>query len=146
MYNPDGSLDADIGNCGKVITHFTGTANSIRGMTLQLEAKFVAAEFNKPDTCSANFQLVRFKSNGSIESAFGTDGVVTLNISDFYSVAESVLLLPDSKILICGYSENALNKSVTIFLRLNTDSTHDSGFGNQGIAKYPDSNRISAAT
>src|SRR4030095_9507211 len=55
--------------------------------------------------CSPAFAVARFNSNGSIDSSFGQNGIVTTNLGPVNAgAATSVMLQPDGKIVVAGHS------------------------------------------
>jgi len=78
--------------------------------------------------------MVRFdKCDGSIDSTFGTNGIVHHNF-DFRNGAEDYVLQPDGKI-ICSGSQNSSNAASTVrafVARYKTDGTVDSSWNNTG--------------
>jgi uncharacterized delta-60 repeat protein len=100
-YNTDGSLDATFGNGGFVVTHL-GTYLA-RGVAIQPDGKILAAgDTQAAGVLTYGFALARYNADGSLDPAFGTNGVV---ISDFGFEAHagrSLLLQPDGKIVVGG--------------------------------------------
>ena len=80
-YNPDGSLDISFNGTGKVTTKIRSNANA-DALVLQPDGKLVAAGAavqgsNQQDRLSADFTLVRYKPNGSLDASFGKGGKLT---------------------------------------------------------------------
>jgi len=50
--------------------------------------------------------IVRFNSNGSLDSSFGTNGVVISSVSGFSSYGSNVALQSDGKIVVTDYVYN----------------------------------------
>jgi uncharacterized delta-60 repeat protein len=107
-YNPDGTLDTSFGDGGRVITHVAG-GNSASALALQPDGKIIVAGF------ITNFLLVRYNPNGSLDEGFGEEGMVITTFfnstlgdiagrigSALASVAHSVVLQPDGKIVAAG--------------------------------------------
>ena len=69
------------------------------------------------------FAVARFTSGGSLDSSFGSAGLVKMNLNPTGSKAAGLIVLPTGKILVSGYGEGT-----TIF-RLNENGTPDSAFG-----------------
>jgi uncharacterized delta-60 repeat protein len=103
-YNVDGSLDASFGAGGKVTTDisFVENAESVR---IQSDGKIVIAGYsfvgpgNKSD-----FVLLRYNSDGSLDSSFGTGGKVLTDLGTRIEEAANLVIQPDGKILVVGTS------------------------------------------
>ncbi len=99
-YNPNGSLDLTFGGgTGKVITDFDGSA-SAGDLVVQPDGKLVAAG----SYTRADFALVRYHPNGSLDSAFGAGGKVITDIGGPDDSASALVLQPDGKLVAAGVS------------------------------------------
>jgi uncharacterized delta-60 repeat protein len=122
-YNSDGSPDATFGTNGKVITDFFARTDRAWGVAVQPNGKIiVVGEANDAD--HNYFALVRYESNGNLDTSFGTNGKVTTT----GSVARAVLLQPDAKIIIAGQANGQI-----ALARYNENGTLDQNFGTGGI-------------
>lgn len=65
-------LDRSFGTRGKVTTDFAGLNDLANALVVQLDGKLVAAGGS-----SADFGLARYHANGSLDTSFGTGGLVT---------------------------------------------------------------------
>ena len=98
-YNPDGTLDKTFGAGGKVQTNFPGLAAVASSVAIQPDGKIVVAGGAFPlFTFLGNFELVRYNSDGSLDSSFGNGGIVTTNFPQG-SYAFDVALQTDGKII-----------------------------------------------
>ncbi len=61
-----------------------------------------------------NFVLVRFNNNGTLDSTFGTNGIVITDFNNYQDEAYSVTLQSDGKIVVAGYSDNATIRSFAV--------------------------------
>jgi len=131
-YMPDGAIDESFGNKGTVITDY-GDDALIHDMALQPDGKIVVTGQTSVDDASypLSFATARYNADGSLDSDFGIDGKVTTSLENKDCIAKSVLILKDNKILIGG-SHSEL-KSDFIMVRLNTNGTTDSSFGENGM-------------
>jgi len=80
-YNADGSLDTSFGNGGKVITPNNGLFHAV---AIQPDGKIIAAGkmFFGGEADGASFALLRYNTNGSLDTSFGTGGIVTTQFSN----------------------------------------------------------------
>ena len=132
-YNSDGSLDESFGNLGKVISNYPELM-IFSSIALQSDGKIVVAGnlFNSSFTVS-HFVLLRYDTNGLLDTSFGIDGRVITNLSDKLDKITSVLIQNDGKILALGTTSDNSNYSDFSIVRYNSDGTLDSSFGNNGI-------------
>src|ERR1041385_6325307 len=101
-YNTDGTLDNTFGRGGKVRTDFPGLAAVPSAVVIQTDGKIVVAggAFSQ-FTFAGNFEVVRYKPNGSLDRSFGNGGIVTTTFPEG-SYAFDVALQPDGKIIAAG--------------------------------------------
>src|SRR4028118_1322828 len=132
-FHPDGSLDSSFGTAG-VVESAAGslqTRAEMRGIDLQPDGKIVVAEqvFN-PTHAMPNFDflLLRFNADGSLDSSFGTNGVVITDVADEENWGASVVVQPNGKILLGGTAFIP-----TVVLRYNANGSLDSTFGAGGV-------------
>lgn len=131
-YNPDGSLDTSFGNGGKVITAVSAIDDAAHAVTIQPDGKIVVAGSASlfRGTSTTDFLLVRYNTNGTLDTTFGGDGIVTLNKSagDFFF---AVAVQPDGKIVAVGRHSDGGHTGAVI--RYNSDGTLDGSFGDGGL-------------
>lgn len=134
-FNTDGSLDADFGNSGTVTTNFGSiasvpTSDRSYSIALQDDGKFIVA--GKSGGQYADFAMVRYNADGTIDSSFGVDGKVVTAFSPFASsTAYSVTVLDDGKILLAGdyFNSGAYNhQHVYALAKYNSDGSLDTRF------------------
>ncbi|MEH2224731.1 DUF4347 domain-containing protein, partial [Nostoc sp.] len=119
-YNSDGSLDNSFGNAGKVINNL-GSSDIAYSVALQDDGKILLAGVS-----NSNFAVLRYNSNGSLDTNFGTAGKVITNLGST-DIARSIALQDDGKILVAGVSNN--NFAV---VRYNSNGSLDTSFGTAG--------------
>lgn len=108
-YNPDGSLDSSFGSGGKVVTDFGPGYDQVYALLVQLNGKIVAAGYAQVGTPPKYVvALARYKANGSLDTSFGSGGMVTTAIG-VESYVEPAVLQPDGKIVIAGGADNGAN-------------------------------------
>jgi uncharacterized delta-60 repeat protein len=145
-YNSDGSYDTTFGSGGIVQTHLAGTDDQGSGVVLQPDGKIVVAG-RTGNSFYANFVILRYNSNGSPDSTFGSTGSVTTHFDGGYQTtanARDVALLPDGKLVAAGfYFKDSGYPTVHAFVRYNPNGSLDTTFGDGGkvvssVAGFPD--------
>jgi uncharacterized delta-60 repeat protein len=135
-YNNDGSLDTTFGTNGTAANDLG--ANEIGyAMRIQPDGKIVVAGnicYDQSSTC--DFLLMRYNSNGSLDTTFSTDGSV---ITDFggREYGGDIILQPDGKIVAIGTRElppdpNTYYNDFAL-VRYNSDGSVDTSFGVNGL-------------
>ncbi|MCA1539953.1 VCBS repeat-containing protein [Bradyrhizobium sp. NBAIM32] len=126
-YNADGSLDTSFAGDGTVRTSVVAGSDVGSSVTIQPDGKILVAgnSFNGSNT---DFTLVRYNTDGSLDTTFGIGGTVTTQIGAGSDEGYSVKLQPDGKILVSGYSSNGSNADFAL-LRYNADGSLDTTFG-----------------
>lgn len=132
-YNDDGSLDSGFGAGGKVVTVIQG-ADEISAVALQADGKIVVAGTSGPTPFPPDnsVAIARYLSNGSLDSSFGTGGIVITSLPGGHIGATDVALLSCGKIGIAGWGPGTgIGSDSFDFLlaRYNPDGTSDSSFG-----------------
>jgi len=134
-YNADGSLDTSFDTDGLVTTDI-GSNDSGSSVAIQSDGKIiVAGQSNSPG--NFDFAVVRYNSDGSLDTSFDTDGIVTTNVDILHDRAYAVTIQSDGKIVVAGYGRIAPSTPVNndfVVVRYNTDGSLDTGFDTDGIA------------
>jgi len=132
-YNADGSLDETFGNLGQANTGFPELM-VMSSMALQSDGKIiVAGNLYNSSVSISRFVLVRYDSNGILDTSFGIDGRVITNISDKLDRIASILIQNDGKIIASGATSDDTTFSDFAMVRYNSDGTLDTNFGNNGV-------------
>jgi uncharacterized delta-60 repeat protein len=128
-YNINGSLDANFGNNGIIYTDFSGDDDNAFTVTILDNGKILVGGVNAFGYIGNNeFALVRYNSNGSIDTSFGNNGKVSTNLGNYADVGLALAIQSDNKILLAGYSNNGNNKNFSL-LRYNSNGSLDTSFG-----------------
>jgi len=126
-YNTDGSLDTSFSGDGLTTTAVTSLESQATSLIIQSDGKIVAAGGASTAGTGYDFALTRYTSSGSLDSSFGTSGLVTTDFSGATDGINSLLLQSDGKLLAAGASGN--NFALT---RYGTSGALDTDFGSLG--------------
>lgn len=132
-YHSSGTLDLSFGLNGKVVTFVETTAQG-RSMVIQDDGKILLGGFSH--TSQYNYALVRYNTNGLLDSFFGFYGVSITSIGD-KGMAYSLAVQSDGKILLSGNSYTDSNIFHLTVARYQTDGTLDTDFGQGGKVITP---------
>jgi uncharacterized delta-60 repeat protein len=134
-YTPSGILDPSFGARGTVITRIgRDTWSQAFAIALQSDDKIVVAGGVIPVSgVHGDVAVVRYRTNGTLDSTFGRNGIVTTDFGDGQAAADALLIQPDGKIVVAGYT---LSGGVDIALvRYRADGTLDTTFGTKGLVR-----------
>ena len=122
----NGTLDATFGSRGKRVVRFGGEDESVFGAALQPDRKIVLV-----GDSDFRVAVARLNPNGSLDTTFSGDGRKVFSWGAI-SRAMAVLVLPNGKLLLAGFSgPEGGNMQVA---RLKPDGALDTTFGAGGIA------------
>jgi uncharacterized delta-60 repeat protein len=133
-YLPNGALDVRFGNRGKVRTDF-GKADfdAAYAAALQPDGKIVAAGTTISNNgTKQHFALARFTRSGQLDSAFGENGLTTVDFGSFLQNAHSVMIQKNGKIVTVGFPATEESDSDFTLARLHEDGSLDASFGGDG--------------
>jgi uncharacterized delta-60 repeat protein len=147
-YNTDGSVDTTFNGDGAVLTTFQNgpprANNRAWAIAIQPDQKIIVcgdSEAPIPEG-DLNFALVRYNTDGTVDTSFGVNGGVLTTFSDpaIHSADEchSVVIQPDGKIVAVGFTNASITgphlKSTNNFAmaRYTPDGKLDSSFGVNG--------------
>lgn len=127
-------------------SNFGGTEAGANGLIRQPDGKLVTAGYCTLGTGATwNFALTRFKSNGSLDTDFDSDGIVITPIGNTNDRAACLVLQPDGKLTAAGYSYNGSDLDFAL-ARYNSDGSLDGSFGGGGTVVTPLGTGDDAAT
>ncbi len=129
-YHGNGTLDTEFGVGGKVVTSVGSLRDSGQGLVLQSDGKIVVGgfTFNGSDT---DFALLRYRADGTLDTAFGNDGRVVTPIGKYGDFGLGLALQSDDRIVLAGYSVGNGNYDFAL-VRYLADGKLDPTFGNGG--------------
>lgn len=136
--NADGTLDTSFDTDGKATTAVSPSTNEdvARALMIQSDGKIVAAGYGyMGGTTGHDFALVRYNADGSLDTSFDTDGIVTTAVGPSTSTdyAYAATIQADGKIVAAGFTSST-GSSDLAFARYNADGSLDTGFSGDGIA------------
>ncbi len=112
-YNADGPLDTGFDGDGKVTTAIGGSDDVGYSVIQQADGKLVVAGTSYNGS-NVDFALVRYNADGSLDTGFDGDGIVTTAIGGSYDAGNSVIQQADGKLVVAGHSSNGNNYDVAL--------------------------------
>jgi uncharacterized delta-60 repeat protein len=125
-----GAMDPTFGGDGIVTGDPADFIGHLKAIDVQPDGKIVAVGTNSvADPFGGPMAVVRFNADGTIDRGFGQGGVVSIETGDNVSGLSDVKVLPGGDIVAVGTV--AAN---TLAVRLNSDGSRDTSFGNAGVS------------
>ena len=147
-FNADGSLDTSFGNAGFAQTALLNNAAASQ-VAVQPDGKVLAAGSAGASSGPFDFAVVRYNSDGSLDSSFGTNGAAVTNLDGSSDLAYGMALQADGQIVVAGTSLGSTGQPNTsdLFLlplngtsgnsivvaRFNSNGSLDTSFGSGGF-------------
>ena len=127
-YTTDGDLDTTFGTDGVTLTT-SGPGKQAQAVVIQSTDNKIVSTGNS----SVDSLVVRYNTDGTFDTSFGTDGIVTLALGD--TIATTSVAFVDTgtnKIVVAGGV--VISGAFRVVLaQLNLDGTLDTGFGTGGF-------------
>jgi uncharacterized delta-60 repeat protein len=144
-YLPSGQLDPSFGTggivttrVGKTLAHYSPTYNgAAETVAIQADGKIVvagdAAMPTKQDPSAAALCLVRYNSNGSLDTTFGTGGIALAQVNANESeMIHSLALQSNGDIVAAGFAGSAF-----LVARFTSNGSLDTTFAHGGVFSDP---------
>ncbi|GAB3021526.1 T9SS type A sorting domain-containing protein [Spirosoma pulveris] len=119
-YNTDGSLDTSFSQDGKVM--YDNVAFSPAQSVAILGTKILV-----PGGVANDFAVVRYNSDGTLDTTFGASGVLTTDVGDPFNESARVITIQGDKFVLMGNTNKGLG-----LVRYNSDGSLDTSFGTNG--------------
>jgi uncharacterized delta-60 repeat protein len=125
----DGTFDTTFGTGGGMVVQHDGMDEHTIQMRIQSDGKIVIAA-----TAGNTVEVLRVNTNGTLDTSFGTGGMVKLAPHGILDRATG-LVLDGAKIVVqIGASYDTDFSETTILARLNADGSLDSSFGGTPVS------------
>ena len=118
-------------------------------MAIQQDGKILQAGFNDGGGYQyRDFVLCRYNSDGTLDKSFGNNGTVITQGINGEDIPTGMVVQPDGKIVLGGYSSGDNNAYYMATLRYEEDGSPDNSFGKEGKTfvafkgKVPNANAI----
>ena len=126
-----GGIDTSFAGTGFAITSFGTGDDEAFAVAVQSDGKIVAAGRVTDATGGKDFGIARYLSDGTIDTAFGGTGQVTLDFSLGLDEVRAVAIQTDGRMVVAGTTTSGTVSRVAL-ARFLTDGTADTSFGGGG--------------
>jgi uncharacterized delta-60 repeat protein len=130
-FNPDGSPDNTFGVNGKVSLAVGGFDDMPTDLFVLPDGKFLVAG-TITNATEADFGLARFNADGTLDQAFGTNGITVHSLTPQYDAVTSIGVQSDGKIVLAGKTGQYFPDEDLALARFNVNGSVDPTFGNNG--------------
>lgn len=132
-YNGNGSLDVAFDGDGKLMVDFGGSRERVQSLAVEPDGKIIALGTTN-SLHTEDFALARFNGNGSLDTGFDEDGMLTGYFPAALSELISTAVQNDGKIIVAGsISDKGGDNDDFVIARYHTDGTLDSSFDGDGM-------------
>lgn len=137
-----GALDLSFGINGIVLTNLLSktkltTFDEANSLLIQPDGKLVVVGQTDSESSTPRFAVLRYNSNGSLDTTFNTDGLATTDIAvdeyGGYDTAYSVVLQPDGKLVAAGDTFVPAPTFFFALARYNANGSADTSFSGDGV-------------
>ncbi len=142
-YNTNGGLDSTFGGIGIVKKDFgidgqqNGHGDFLSSAAIQIDGKIIVGGSSAINPTVSRWTLARYNTDGSLDPAFGDNGVVVTSIKSgaVIEYVNSLLIQSDNKIVAVGVSH--VSDTDVALARYNPNGSPDTNFGTSGIVTTP---------
>jgi uncharacterized delta-60 repeat protein len=128
-YNTNGSLDLSFDGDGMVTTDLGDLYDFCYSVAIQNDGKIVLVGMTANST---QIGVVRYNTNGSLDSTFDWDGILTPSITALAVRGYSIAIQNDGKIVIAAQYFDGANDEFSV-IRLNANGSMDNSFDTDGL-------------
>ena len=127
-HNPNGTVDTVFGSNGIIKTPLV-----FNDFIILPDGKLMIVGYG--NGFGSGFVLNRYNSDGTIDNSFGIGGTVTTQVGGNNSGARKIVLQPDGKIVVFGFTYQTIDpyRGSLAVARYNADGLLDGSFGASGI-------------
>lgn len=131
---PGGALDATFGVGGTVTTDVADFADEANSVAIQSDGKIVVAGTARSNASlgAADFAVIRYNPDGSLDASFDGDGKVTTDFFAFDDQGNGVAIQTDGRIVVAGTAKPANDTSDFAVVRYDANGTLDTTFDGDG--------------
>ena len=137
-YTSAGVLDTSFSADGKVVVDIDSKDDVGYSVAIQSDGKIVVAGASATDSfgLSFDFAVIRLTTSGSLDSTFGTNGIVTIGFGFGSDYATGLAIASDGDIVAVGYGSNGSNFDFAV-ARLTSAGVLDTAFDSDGKVLVP---------
>jgi uncharacterized delta-60 repeat protein len=129
----NGGLDPDFGNSGIATIPVAESDNDFTAISIQPDGKIVAAGHVQNGMSWFSLLLARFDENGILDTGYGTEGFVNLNLNNVDDEFFDLELTPENEAVLCGFTVNQSDYTYHLLvMKFDENGQVVNDFGTQG--------------
>ncbi|MBN4048872.1 hypothetical protein JYU00_01790, partial [bacterium AH-315-N22] len=128
-------LDTTFAEEGVVTTSIDHYGDAAKAVIIDKNNKILVAG-TSDNGSNLDFSLARYNEDGTLDTSFNFDGVVTTQIGSEDDHAQAIALQANGKIIVGGYTDSGQDTDFAL-VRYNSDGGLDQEFGLGGIVVLP---------
>ncbi len=129
-YNNDGTLDTSFDTDGMTTTAIDIRDDFGKSVAIQSDGKILVAGYYNNGSKN-KFAVVNYNSDGSLNTSFDTDGIVTTSFGASHDYGFGVAIQSDGNIVVAGYSDNGTDFDFAA-ARYSSNGALDASFNSDG--------------
>ncbi|MBK9425836.1 MAG: T9SS type A sorting domain-containing protein [Bacteroidetes bacterium] len=102
--NDNGTPDSTFAGDGVLEVPVSNDRDILQSIILQPDGKIMVAGYVGNNTVAGDFALLRLNSDGIFDTSFGSNGLVLTDFGSSMDIGSMVVLQPDLKVVLCGWS------------------------------------------
>jgi uncharacterized delta-60 repeat protein len=136
-YSAEGVLETDFGDAGRVNVNFVGSQDRVGEILPAANKKLLVAGNNLKNSGTLDDAfIVRLNSDGSLDTSFGTSGIVTFDIGSTFNSAEQMVTDSSGNIYVVSTVTTSGALSTVQLRKYTPDGQPYAPFGTFGSATY----------
>ncbi|MBM4074118.1 MAG: hypothetical protein FJ267_00555, partial [Planctomycetes bacterium] len=130
-YNADGTPDLSFSQDGRLVTTVGASMDFATAVAIQNDGKILAAGTTFSSVTGFNFAIVRYNSDGTLDTSFDNDGIVITAMSTSDDKVMSLVIQSDGKIVVGGVASISGSNRFAL-ARYNSNGSLDTTFDSDG--------------
>lgn len=131
---PDGSLDRQFGNAGRVVISLGADSPGPRSIRVDSGGRLLVVGAAIGAEGRASPASMRYLADGRIDLSWGVQGRSLVQLQGADAIGADLLPMPDGTVLMLGQIEAETSEQAALW-RLGTHGAIDSGFGQGGVMR-----------
>jgi uncharacterized delta-60 repeat protein len=136
-FDASGLLDTSFADQGFRILDFDNALDQANAIRVLADGRIIVAGTSRTPSGSEDMTVLRLLADGSLDTSFGTQGWVAIDVDGGNDSAQSLTTQADGKIVILGDAQFPSQGNIRNFVlaRIEADGALDASFGTAGLSE-----------